>query len=289
MSLGKLGEKIAASWRTVFSFRVLAIFACAIVFAVLAGPFGTLTNMGLVERIALWVPLIAISIPLGWFCTLVAQSVLEHRHTFFVELVAVSMMTVIYAPCVWFHTLWIDPDAIKLTGGPLNMTLYVFVVVATVAVIRHAVLAWQVEAEPVVNDSKEEPRLLQRLPISLRAPILRLSAKDHMVEVVTEAGVANLRLRLGDAVADMEPVEGFMSHRSHWVAKSAVIEAQRRGADKIYLKLSNGDLVPVSRTFRPDWIKVGLLEASTEKAKPDAASGLPGAQAPSGSQSSPRA
>lgn len=265
------------------------------VFAVLAGPFGTLTTMSMGKRILLWVPLIALSVVIGWISNLIAQIALEDRHSALVEAVAVVLMTVFYAPFVVLSTSFFNPDVLEATGGTTRLVLYVFLVVAGVAVIRHSVLAFQTEAEPMQDTEQAQPRLLQRLPKHLRAPVLRLSARDHMVEVVTQTGTAQVRLRLGDAVAEMEPVEGFMAHRSHWVAKHAVIEGQRREQGKVYLKLTNGDLVPVSRTFRPDWMETGLLEPCVEGpgtnsgTNSGAASAQPEEQARSEPQSSPRA
>lgn len=289
LSVSRLREKIATSWRAFFSLRVLVIVICAIVFAVLAGPFGTLNYMTTLERTILWAPLISVSVLFGWATTVVTQVFLEGRHPVLYEMVAVSLMTATFAPCVWFYVKWIDPDVGNLARDPLEVATYVLFVVGAVSVVRHAVLAWRPEVDDPAALPAQEPRLFQRLPASLRAPILRLSAKDHRVAVVTQAGTAELRLRLGDAVAEMEPVEGFMAHRSHWVAKSAVVEAQRRGADKLYLKLSNGDLVPVSRTFRPDWMETGLLQTCSDLPKEPVASAPPSGQDPSESRSSPSA
>lgn len=288
-SLNKLSGKIAQTWRSVFSLRIFAIVFCVTVLVVLAGPFGTLTNMSAIERVLLWVPLIAMSVVMGWLSNLVAQVVLENRHAVAIEAFSVVLMTALFAPCVWLVTTWINADALAAAGGAVRLVFYVFVVVAAVSVIRQSILAWVIETEPGAPLEHPEPRLLQRLPKSLRAPVLRLSAKDHMVEVVTQAGTAEVRLRLSDAVSEMDPVEGFMAHRSHWVAKHAVTEAQKRDAGKMYLKLSNGDLVPVSRTFRPDWMKSGLLNPCLAASNADAASAPPSEPARSEPQSSPRA
>ncbi|MEL7280526.1 MAG: LytTR family DNA-binding domain-containing protein [Pseudomonadota bacterium] len=267
----------------------MAIVVCVMVFAVLAGPFGTLTTMGTGERVLLWVPLIALSVVMGWISNLIAQVVLEDRHTSLVEAMAVTIMTIVYAPFVVLSTSLMNPDVLLATGGVVQLVFYVFIVVVGVAVIRHCVLALQPGADLMPGPNVAEPRLLQRLPKALRASVLRLSARDHMVEVVTRAGVAQVRLRLCDAVAEMEPIEGFMAHRSHWVAKDAVLEGQRRAPGKVYLKLTNGDLVPVSRTFRSDWMATGLLEPCSSPSNSDAASVQHVERAQSAPQSSPRA
>jgi DNA-binding LytR/AlgR family response regulator len=167
----------------------------------------------------------------------------------------------------------------------------VFIVVAAVGVIRYAVIRINEDANDsaVTVQKPEPPRLLRRVPKHLRGQVLRLSARNHMVEVVTDLGKTELRLRLTDAVAEMEPVEGLMAHRSHWVAREAVETAYRADTQKVYVKLTNGDVVPISRTFRPDWIEIGALSPCTNGATLPVASVPPVAQDPSEPQLSPRA
>ena len=289
LSLGKLQNKFAETRRSVLSARVFAIVLCAMVFAVVAGPFGTLIHMTTAERILLWVPLIALSVLLGWVAHVIAQVVFEDRHAAMAEGLAVVLMTAIFTPCVFVSSILINPAPMIATGGPLSLLLSVFAVTSVVAIIRYSVVAWRDETKDAQKTAETDPRLLDRLPKAVRAPVLRISAKNHMIEVVTERAKTELRLRLGDAVVEMEPVEGFMTHRSHWVAKSAVTRVLRENPGKVYLKLVNGDLVPVSRTFRPDWINAGVLDPSLQAPPTGEASVQPLVQDPSEQQQSPRA
>ncbi len=280
--IGALRTSIVETWRLVCSPRVLAIVVSVMIFAVISGPFGTLQSMGLAERVQFWCPIVAVSVLVGWMCSLIAQIFLRDRHPAVVESASVVMMTAVFAPFVWLMTHIVQPATVISAGGFLKLVAYVFIVAATVGVVRYAAARATEEAteeagaEVSVDDPG--PRLMRRLPKPLRGPILRLSAKDHMVQVVTETGTADLRMRLSDAVAEMEPVEGLMAHRSHWVAKDAVVEACRQDAQKVYLKLRNGDLVPISRTFRPDWIGAGILSPCSNGPSLDAASVPPAAQ-----------
>lgn len=262
MSVRKLQQKSAMRWRSITSFRAIAIALCAIILAVIAGPFGTSTQLNGAERFALWGPLIVISLPLAWLATFVAHKLVTHPSIFLTECVAVTVMTGVYAPCVWFYLTWFEPNLIAEGVTVGAVWVYVFGVVAIVSVMRRVALATRTDEVVTGHDvsAASDPRLLQRLPTPVRAPVLRLTAMDHRIEVVTQAGTEKLRLRLRDAVREMEPVEGFMAHRSHWVAKEAVVDTEKNGSDKVYLKLANGDLVPVSRTFRADWVKAGLLD-----------------------------
>lgn len=110
-----------------------------------------------------------------------------------------------------------------------------------------------------IDPGPPRPRLMRRLPESLQeAAVLRLKGRDHTAEVATDRGMAKLRLRLSDAIDEMESVDGLYTHRSHWVARAAVTgHVFERG--KLFVTLVNGDRVPVSRTYRPHLEELGLV------------------------------
>jgi DNA-binding LytR/AlgR family response regulator len=100
------------------------------------------------------------------------------------------------------------------------------------------------------------------LPEELRGRVLYISAKDHHVEIVTETGRHVLRLRLADAIDEMEPVEGMCGHRSHWVARAAIAQVEQINAHKTQVHVINGDTLPVSRKYKVNLDKAGLTETS---------------------------
>ena len=55
-------------------------------------------------------------------------------------------------------------------------------------------------------------------------------------------------MRLADALVELEGLEGAQVHRSWWVARDA-IEGAMRGNGRATLKLRNGAVAPVSRTY----------------------------------------
>jgi len=103
------------------------------------------------------------------------------------------------------------------------------------------------------------PRLVARLPPELRGPVLRVSGRDHYVDVVTETGTGSLLLRFSDALAELDGAAGIRVHRSHWVATHAVTRGARDGA-RVVLHLVQGDPVPVSRTYLADVEERGWLD-----------------------------
>lgn len=94
-----------------------------------------------------------------------------------------------------------------------------------------------------------EARLLQRVDPELRGDLYAISVRDHYVDVQTSAGNASLLLRLGDAMSEAEPIGGTQVHRSHWVAWDAVAGVET-DAGKLFLRLHNGNRVPVSKNHR---------------------------------------
>jgi DNA-binding LytR/AlgR family response regulator len=80
---------------------------------------------------------------------------------------------------------------------------------------------------------------------------------------VTDRGTETLRLRLSDAIDEMEPVEGLCTHRSHWVALAAITASERRQG-KLFVRLSNGERVPVTRTYAPKLEAAGVIPPRSE-------------------------
>jgi hypothetical protein len=93
------------------------------------------------------------------------------------------------------------------------------------------------------------PRVLDRLPPRLRGgEIYAVEAEDHYLRLHTSKGQDLILLRLSDAVAELEGVEGAQTHRSWWVAKAAVRDA-KRGDGRATLTLTSGVEAPVSRAY----------------------------------------
>ena len=99
----------------------------------------------------------------------------------------------------------------------------------------------------------------ERLPQRLRAGrLLALAAEDHYLRVHTDTGNELVLMRMADAVAMLAEIPGARVHRSWWVAHSAV-EGQDRDGDRLFLRLSGGLSVPVSRSMRREMAKEGWL------------------------------
>lgn len=92
-------------------------------------------------------------------------------------------------------------------------------------------------------------KFLERLPPRLRgADVWAVEAQDHYLRLHTSKGQDLILLRLADAIAELQGIEGAQVHRSWWVARQG-IAAARRSDGRATLTLKDGAAVPVSRTY----------------------------------------
>lgn len=76
--------------------------------------------------------------------------------------------------------------------------------------------------------------------------------EDHYVRVHTAHGSALVLMSLSQAITGLKDVEGVQTHRSWWVARSAITGMVEDGRN-LRLRLDGGLEAPVSRA------RVGLL------------------------------
>jgi len=126
-----------------------------------------------------------------------------------------------------------------------------FLLISLVMSAVFTALAFALFREPAAA-AAEAPgtvRFLERLPPKLRgAELWAVEAEDHYLRLHTSKGQDLILLRLADAVAELEGLEGAQVHRSWWVAREAVTDI-RRGDGRATLTLKDGAQVPVSRTY----------------------------------------
>lgn len=245
------------------SFTLFVWLLCVILGAV-AGPFGTLHVMDLPVRLGFWFIIVSLALVLGYGARAAAMIMVPAERVMLRDSIAILTMTAVFSPVVWGIGRGFD----AAFGGAVPpfpvVAFYVFSM--SIAVFMARRLTPGIEGAPpteaqeaVADDLRPEPRLLRRLPVEQQTDILRLTANGHYIEVVTITGEETLRMRLADAIHEMEPVPGLSTHRSHWVALHAISHAELRNAHKAFLVLINGDKVPVSRGYRRDLEERGLL------------------------------
>jgi DNA-binding LytR/AlgR family response regulator len=93
------------------------------------------------------------------------------------------------------------------------------------------------------------PKFLSRLPPRLAgADLYAVEAEDHYLRLHTSQGQDLILMRLSDAIEELEGLEGAQTHRSWWVARAAVAQAERLDGRAV-LTLKDGAEAPVSRGF----------------------------------------
>lgn len=103
-------------------------------------------------------------------------------------------------------------------------------------------------AQTVADEDEQEadPALRSRLSDGFTGPILALQSEDHYVRVHGENTSELILIRLRDAIAEMDGVEGEQIHRSWWIARDAVASAEPSGRTWA-ITLRNGEIAPVAR------------------------------------------
>ncbi|MBI5938898.1 MAG: LytTR family transcriptional regulator DNA-binding domain-containing protein [Caulobacterales bacterium] len=248
----RTGAAVGASWIAAFldtrHLRGLGIAALAGVFLAAAGAFQT-GEAPLVTRFAYWIPVMLVGAMAG-----IVVSVLVDRGGWFDDRPALQGMLIavtLTAPLtvfIWaisscaFHRFDFDLADLRFFVGP------VFIVNCAMTALNYFTQKAPTETHAAPAGGAP-PRFLERLPVKLRgSEIFAVEAEDHYLRLHTSKGQDLILMRLGDAVAELEGLEGAQVHRSWWVAKAAV-EHARRGDGRATLTLKDGAKVPVSRAY----------------------------------------
>lgn len=255
--------------------RVLVIWHVAVLLLALAGPFGSFGQAPLTEALVYWWLVVGSSILLSQAVILLAERVLPN-HGYWVQhgVVILPGFVCVYLPVLVLLTdRFHGGDAADLLSMP-EKGLVVAAVASGIAVLRRVLSlrrgseapprqapaasvpdaappkASPAEAPLPDTEASTLPRLVQRLDPGLRAPLRRLGVNDHYVEVHTEAGHATVLIRFSDALGELGPVPGLQVHRSHWVADAAVAGLEQDDERRLWVMMTCGARVPVSRTYR---------------------------------------
>lgn len=227
--------------------RGLLIAAGAGVFMALAGAFGT-GDAPLAGRLAYWVTVTLI----GGLAGIVASELVDRGGWFddrpalqgavIVVALTIPLTLVIWAVSNLFFQREARLEHLPYFLGP------VFVVTCVITALNYFTQRAPAETH-AAPPGAAPPRFLERLPVRLRgADIHAVEAQDHYLRLHTSKGQDLILMRLSDAVAELEGLEGAQVHRSWWVARDAVAGA-RRGDGKATLTLTGGAQVPVSRAY----------------------------------------
>lgn len=200
-------------------------------------------------RLIYWVPMMvlgaAIGIAVSWKLFAIERAV---PSVWLAWLLMTVLVSVPMSVLIWLWTgvlfagsrldlaflLWLQPGCLGVAGFMSGL----FMLLDQRAPQTH-------EAPP----GSAPARFHDRLPPKLKGAVIHaVEAQDHYLKLHTSKGTDLILMRLSDALAELEGIEGAQVHRSWWVARAAVASAMR-GEGRARLQLVNGMEVPVSRTF----------------------------------------
>ena len=226
--------------------RGLAVCLAAGLFLTFSAAFGT-GDTPLLKRLGYW--MLVMGIGYGWGA-FVANGFFRGGRwrtgsAWGDAAVATLVMSTPFTLVVWAVNLALLDSNIPLAGVPILFG-YVLLVSAAMTAINMLI---ETRRAAVTSASPEPPKFLERLPLKLRgAEVWAIEAEDHYLRLHTSKGQDLILLRLADAVAELQGIEGLQVHRSWWVARDAITDA-KRGDGRATLTLKDGAEVPVSRTY----------------------------------------
>jgi len=211
-----------------------------------AGPFGTHEALGLVGRTVYWGGVTGASIALTFAAMYLMRDMGRGRGMLVWAGFVMLLSGLVHMLNSLVFAQWgAVSDWVYLTGT---------VGLVTVAV---NVLVWAVTPPLRPEAAPERSSFARRLPLELRAPLVRIEAQDQYLNVVTARGSTLILMRLSDAMAELAG-EGVQVHRSHWISVAAAQQHRRVGGRDL-LVMSDGAQVPVSRSFRAAARAAGLF------------------------------
>lgn len=235
--------------------RFLVIWLTASAALMVTEPFGT-AFLSIQQRLVYWPILIGIALVLsGMIRVLMPSFGANHMLRDVVIGVAFALC---FVPIIWVFTDVILGYA-ELNGAKMRELFFEITIFSIgVSVVREWIeRRLKSRDEVVVKDVFEKPKLYSRFETSDGAQVVRLAANDHYVDVTLDNGkTERLLMRLRDAVAEIEPIEGFYTHRSHWVSNAFAVKGRRNGG-RDFIELTDGSLVPVSRSYKPSLVEAG--------------------------------
>lgn len=227
--------------------RGVLIAAVAGVFLALSGAFVG-GRSSLLLRLVYWVPLMIGGGLWGQVCgVLAARWVDPAERPWLTAAVTSLMMAGPMTLVVWAVTGWMfegRPYPLDLLPSFLMPVLVVTTAMCVMTVFTSQSRTIQTHA---AAPDGAPARFLDRLPPKLRgARLIAVQAEDHYLRLHTDRGSDLILMRLSDAVAELEGLEGAQVHRSWWAARDAVRDVSR-GDGRAVLTLEGDLKVPVSR------------------------------------------
>lgn len=234
--------------------RKAFVFFCGTLLLTILGPFGTYNEMTIWERLVFW---FVTMFGVGFFMHMCIVLCLEMkaleplryvgRVTAGAMLGALPGVAVVAFIDTVFRPPMPSPETMRL------LWFQVFLMGTAIGLFEFRGYGEKREATNAPTAVPDAPptieaRILDRIEPNLGSDLVSMSMQDHYVEVTTTKGRQLVLLRMTDAEAETDGIEGLRIHRSHWVAL-AHAEALSRSGPKAQVTLKDGRALPVSATY----------------------------------------
>ncbi|MFT4090317.1 MAG: LytTR family DNA-binding domain-containing protein [Asticcacaulis sp.] len=241
-----------ASWMTSERFLWVRVYALAATLALVfsfTSAAGT-GNQSLVVRLIYWMALMLGGTAIAYFVDSLMEKAghlfrkQSHRVIIHAFLIIVPITLFVWGVnSVMAHSL-LGPSAIFTL---LGYTVPICLAMAGIRALMHPI---PLQSQGFPPNAAQSVAFRERLPFKFQqADIYAVSAEDHYLRVYTAAGQTLILMRLYDGIKELEGIAGTQTHRSWWVALSAVRDIEKKDG-KVCLVLADGTRAPVSRRFQ---------------------------------------
>lgn len=234
--------------------RVIGGLGIAALVLGFSGPFGTFADLETVPRLIYWAAIVVATNGMGCAAAVVLGRLLGDRlknRAARVIALGLLMGPLVTGAVLIVNSVAFGEAAIDIVTLWFNCTLVSTAVMTAAEILPRP-------ATPTATAAPRPPPILERVPLPQRGRLLTLSVADHYVEIATDRGKALVLMRLSDAIREIGSVKGLQIHRSHWVALAAV-KRSVRAEGKLWLELTDGRRLPVSRSFVDAARSAGLV------------------------------
>lgn len=234
-------------------------FVAIIVILTITGPFNTLQDLEFAPRLVYWASISLITFPLGMASSVYFGAYfVQHRLPKVVSrLLGGFIGGLPMGVFVWLANKYLFENIVGTWHELFRFTGYTTAISAAVSIIYYLIESSMHPEENQatgsqsishnVIDGNASP-FFKRIPVELGKDIVSLQSQDHYIKVTTTKGSEMILLRLQDAEAELSTIPGLRIHRSWWVARKHTKRLYRED-EKLLIELSNGDSVPVSRSY----------------------------------------
>ena len=201
-------------------------------------------------RLSYWLPLMLVGALWGQLCgQLVERHIDMDQRPWLTVAALTAVMSGPLAVLVWLVTTRFFDDDRSVTLARLpDFVGPVVIVTATVSILTVFLGRTPVQTHAAPPGGRAA-RFLDRLPLKLKGGAIRaVQSEDHYLRIHTDRGSDLVLMRLSDALAELEGLEGAQTHRSWWVAREAV-RGVSRADGRATLTLEGGIEAPVSRRY----------------------------------------